>query len=471
MSNPQWLATADWQKEIEAVRQVGDWIRLPVNWDELQPSATTPVASWNWSTYDQIIDRARLATTKPLKVLVILGATPGWANGSGGYGKPATNAADYQNYCRQVAYRYLAKGVTAYQVGNEINLPHPGWTQNAADYYNGFMVPASAGLQQAAVDRSTACQVVMGSLAPNTWSTSPHPHDFLVGIYQAAGGNATGNGKWRWNALSYHPYVNPDNTLLPSVQANLKDIPPQLYADMVTYQEGTKKLWGTEFGSPTHGSYVITEATQASWVDNVVDKWNSYSYAGPLFWYTARDKKAYGASTDREDYFGLLYHDFSAKPAYPLLKSRFSPAIANGTYRITARHSGLALDAEAWGTANGTRVQQWAWHGGNSQRWTVELQSDGYCEIKANTGPGLNLDLNAGSSANGTKTQLWSDNNSNAQRFKFESLGGGYYRITPKVNTASCLDVFEVSTSSGADVIEWTWSGANNQQWQVVPVF
>ncbi len=48
-----------------------------------------------------------------------------------------------------------------------------------------------------------------------------------------------------------------------------------------------------------------------------------------------------------------------------------SGIIANGTYRIIARHSGKALDASGQGTANGTQIIQWAYGGGNNQRWTV----------------------------------------------------------------------------------------------------
>lgn len=472
MSNPQWLAQADWQKEIDAVRHAGSWIRLPINWDELQPSASTPVANWNWSTYDAIIDYARPATGKQLYVLVILGSVPGWANGNGGYGKPATNLADYQNYCYQVAYRYLIKGVNTYQIGNEINLPHPGWSENSSDYYLKFMVPGSTGVQQASIARNIGYNVVMGSLAPNTWfPSSPHPNTFLGGIYTAAGGNGAGNGKWRWGTLAYHPYVNPDPVILPSAQTNMNTIPGQLYATMTTYQESGKQLWATEFGAPTYGNNSITEANLAIWVDDVVNKWYSYSYAGPLFWYTCRDKVAYGGDMDREKYFGLLHFDFSAKLAYSALKCRFSSALLNGTYKVIARHSGKAMEVTNWGTTDGTAVQQWSWLGGNNQRWTFELQTDGYYEIKPNHTTGKNLDVNGGSGVNGTKIQIWTDNNGNNQRFKIENLGGGYYRVTPKVSLTSCLDVEGAGTGDGTRILEWTWGGGNNQQWQIVPLF
>jgi hypothetical protein len=40
---------------------------------------------------------------------------------------------------------------------------------------------------------------------------------------------------------------------------------------------------------------------------------NSYRWAGPLFWYAARDQGT--DRSTREDFYGLLRKDFSPKPA------------------------------------------------------------------------------------------------------------------------------------------------------------
>ncbi len=468
MSNPQWLTPTIRDKEIDAVRHAADRIRLPINWDELQPSDATAVEDWNWDAYDAIIDKARPTDgTRKLNVLVILGAIPGWANGNGGWAKPATDPAKYQKYCREVAKRYLPKGVTAYQIGNEVNLVHPGWAPDGGDYYTNFVLPGATGVWEGAVATALDYNVVLGSLAPNTWSlSSPDPVDFLEDFYLTA----PSNKRWLWGSLAYHPYVGPAANP-PSSDVNLSTIPDDLYDVMVANGEGTKKIWATEFGTPTHGGiYVTDEDDVPDWVDDVLTTWYSYSFAGPLFWYTARDKQAYGASTDRENYFGLLYSDFGAKPAYPVLKAYFNPTIENGRYQIIARHSTKALDVDNWGTANGTQVQQWTWHGGASQQWTFEKQSDGYYEIKTHVTTGMNLDL--ASASNGTLLKIWADTNANGQRFQATSLGNGFYRITPKINTTSALDVGSASLLDGADVLEYPWySTSFNQQWMIIPLF
>lgn len=469
MSNPQWLTETIRNKEIDAVRHAADRIRLPINWDELQPSDATSVADWNWDVFDDIIARARPADgTKKLNVLIILGAVPGWANGNGGYGKPATDPAKYQKYCREVAKRYLSLGVSTYQIGNEVNLIHPGWAApDGGDYYTNFVLPGATGVWEAAVHHSLDYNVVLGSLAPNTWNiASPHPVTFLEAFYLTA----PANKRWLWGSLAYHPYVGPGANP-PSSDGNLGTIPEDLYDIMVANGEGTKQLWATEFGTPTHGGIHVTDEDDVpDWVDDVLATWYSYSFAGPLFWYTARDKQAYGASTDRENYFGLLYSDFSAKPAYPVLKACFSPTIENGRYQVIARHSAKALDVDNWGTSNGTQVQQWTWHAGASQQWTFEKQTDGLYEIKTHVATGMNLHL--ANSSSGTSLAIWQDNNGTGQRFQLTSLDNGFYRITPRINTSYALDVSAASTADGADVLQYPWfSTSFNQQWMIVPLF
>ncbi len=138
--------------------------------------------------------------------------------------------------------------------------------------------------------------------------------------------------------------------------------------------------------------------------------------------------------------------------------------IANGTYRIVARHSGKAMDAAGWGTADGTQIHQWTYGGGNNQRWTVQNRGNNqYSIIGVHSGKAI--DINGYSTANGTKVQLWTYGGGNNQKFTFTATSGGYHRITPVHATGSCLDVAGVSTADGALVHLWSYGGGNNQQW------
>jgi glucuronoarabinoxylan endo-1,4-beta-xylanase len=141
-------------------------------------------------------------------------------------------------------------------------------------------------------------------------------------------------------------------------------------------------------------------------------------------------------------------------------------AIADGTYRIVARHSGLAMEVVGAGTKNGSQIAQNAYFGGNHQRWTVTHRGNNQYSI-ISVASGRAVEIKSGSTANGAKVQLWNYTGGNAQKFTFTATSDGNYRITPVHATASCLDVSDVSTSPGALVHLWTYGGANNQQWSL----
>ncbi len=138
--------------------------------------------------------------------------------------------------------------------------------------------------------------------------------------------------------------------------------------------------------------------------------------------------------------------------------------VANGTYKLVARHSGKALDAYGAQTTNGTQIIQWSYGGGANQKWTVTDTGDGNCKI-IGVQSGKALDIYAGDTANGTKVELWDFWGGPMQLYKFTATDGGYYRITPNCATDSCLDVSGVSTADGAVVHLWQWLGGSNQQW------
>jgi hypothetical protein len=138
--------------------------------------------------------------------------------------------------------------------------------------------------------------------------------------------------------------------------------------------------------------------------------------------------------------------------------------LANGTYKLIARHSGKALDAYGNQTANGTQIIQWTYGGGSNQKWTLTSLGGNIYKI-IGVQSGRSLDIAASGTANGTKAELWDYNGGNNQQFGFSATDSGYYRITPQNATGSCLDVNGASTADGAIVQLWTYGGGNNQQW------
>ena len=138
--------------------------------------------------------------------------------------------------------------------------------------------------------------------------------------------------------------------------------------------------------------------------------------------------------------------------------------IANGTYRIVARHSGKVLDVSGGGTADGSNVVQWTYGGGYNQRWVVtHLGNNQYSIVGVQSGKALEVS-NWGSS-NGSNVQIWTNQGGSNQKWTISATSGGYYRLTPTHATSMALDVNGVSAANGANVQIWTYGGGNNQQW------
>lgn len=90
-------------------------------------------------------------------------------------------------------------------------------------------------------------------------------------------------------------------------------------------------------------------------------------------------------------------------------------------YYIKHVASGLYLDVEGAGTADGTAVQLYAKNNTCAQKWAINVNGSGYtirsaCSTKAIDIPANNVN------AEGLKLNLWTANGSNAQRWTFTDL-------------------------------------------------
>ncbi|MBD0258469.1 MAG: RICIN domain-containing protein, partial [Cytophagales bacterium] len=137
----------------------------------------------------------------------------------------------------------------------------------------------------------------------------------------------------------------------------------------------------------------------------------------------------------------------------------------SGTYKITARHSGKALDVNANGTTDGTNVQQWTDNGSTAQQWIITATTDGHYRLVGN-GSGKALEVSNSSLADGGNVQIWSYVGANTQQWKIEATTDGYYRLLNR-NSGKALDVNGNSTADGANVHQWTYGGGLNQQWLI----
>ena len=132
----------------------------------------------------------------------------------------------------------------------------------------------------------------------------------------------------------------------------------------------------------------------------------------------------------------------------------------DGTYTITALHSGKALDVRYGSGKNKGIIQQYGKHGKDSQKWIIVKNSDNTYSIIAKCS-GLAIDVEAGSTKVGAKVQTYRYHGNKSQKFRFQacevetgsqSVEDGTYRILSKGNVNRVMTVEGGSIANGAKI-------------------
>ncbi|MGW5664918.1 RICIN domain-containing protein [Streptomyces sp. NPDC003758] len=136
-----------------------------------------------------------------------------------------------------------------------------------------------------------------------------------------------------------------------------------------------------------------------------------------------------------------------------------------GRYQITNRNSGLALDTQSAGTAQGTSVVQATSTTGTDQNWTLVSAGRGLYKIVQQSS-GLLLGIQSMSTSNGGTALIWGDNGTDDHLWQLIPSGDGYYKIA-NYNSGLLLGVNNMSTSSGAQVLQWSDNGTADHLWKL----
>jgi hypothetical protein len=141
-------------------------------------------------------------------------------------------------------------------------------------------------------------------------------------------------------------------------------------------------------------------------------------------------------------------------------------------YNVVNQNSNRCADAAASGTANGTRVQQWACGAGQNQQWQFRPTDSGFYRIVVRHASTLGLDVTGGPGATGTgvKVQLWTVGAAPGanQQWQPVSLGNGQYRLVAR-HSSKCLDVPGASLGDGVQLQQWDCNGSGAQTFRLVP--
>jgi aryl-phospho-beta-D-glucosidase BglC (GH1 family) len=316
----------------------------------------------------------------------------------------------------------------------------------------------------------------------------------FVNAVRATGGN---NSSRTLVVQTYNtnPQFGLDYFSLPSDSASNRLIVEIHYYDPYDFTlnpNGPCLAWGAPYPQYSQCSWAqepyvddLFSRVKNKWVNAgvpvLIGEYGAFSRSGMneasrQYWheYTNRAAKLNGIKTFLWDTGGVINRNTGAvsepgivdaiKRGYNYNGGGGSGIIANGTYRIVARHSGKVVDVQGTATTDGANVHQWTYYGGNSQRWTVTHLGNNVYQI-IGVGSGKALEVASTSTANGTNVDIRTYSGANNQKWTISATSGGYYRLTPVSSSGSALDVSGVSTADGANIHQWSWTGGNNQQW------
>jgi putative intracellular protease/amidase len=278
-------------------------LRIMVPWAaiERQPG------QYDWTTVDRMVDAA---VSQHVSVLATLNSPPAWAVEPGQppvTGRPDSPAV-FGRFAGAVAAHYRGK-VSAYEIWNEPN--STAFFEPAPDPAGYVDLLKAAYPAIKAADPSAV--VVSGGLGPlvDRPSVAIDAVEFVRDMYAAGAKNY-------FDALAYHPYqytmkfseagYHPDSPI--NQLAGMRDL-------MLLNGDLGKRIWATEYGEP---SVPVGEAQQAAYLADMLGKWRTIPYAGPLYVYTMRDRNS--LSRDPEDTLGIYRSDGTAKPAADVIGSR-----------------------------------------------------------------------------------------------------------------------------------------------------
>ncbi|HET6735177.1 cellulase family glycosylhydrolase [Mycobacterium sp.] len=297
------MTSADVDRTLDEMQAMGvQNVRILIPWSGIEVVDDF----YYWDTVDYLVNAAY---ERDMGVLGVLNSTPAWAvePGQAPVVSPPASTEEYAEFVGAVAERYAGK-ISAYEVWNEPNA-YFFWSPAPDPAAYTELLQAAYPAIKAADPDATVIGGVVGWVT-DTENLAISPANYVAGMYEAG-------AQGYFDALSYHPY----HYTLPFSQGELYgDISPigqlELMRElMVANGDGDKLIWATEYGEPTS---VVDEATQAAFIQDYLSTWSEFSYTGPSFIYTTRDRDT--ESTVVDDTFGVLRDDWSRKPAAEVIE-------------------------------------------------------------------------------------------------------------------------------------------------------
>ena len=311
-----------------AIADLGaQWASLDISWRDAEPAKGVFHAPTLEET-DRAIAAARAAGAKVVLTVV---ETPQWASGQPDPRYPPADAADLAAFYAMVVARYGAT-VDAWQVWNEPNhpsfwAPDPTGRPTACAEYAPLLKAAAPVIRAG----DPTGRVLFAGLAFNDYAYVERCHDLVPDI-----------GAF-YDVMVTHPYAM--GGAAPEVQLDSDPADGRLdHRTFLAYREvrasllargADKPIWFTEMGWATatdgHPLGNVSPATQADYLTRAYKQLEQDPYVQVAMWYSLRNTYWGNDGPGWLDQLGLMWTNFTPKPAYHAFKAYGSGAAAPGT--------------------------------------------------------------------------------------------------------------------------------------------
>jgi hypothetical protein len=298
------ISTRARDRTVAGVQDLGaQWTRITISWSDIE----TAKGVYETAHYDNAINRA---ADSGAKIVATVFSSPSWASGQSDPDSPPLDPADYADFMRWAATRWGDK-IDAWEIWNG---------QNSLDFWStGPDAAQYAELLKSAYPATKlvdpTAQVVFGGVSGNDYR-------FLEEAYAAA----PDLGDY-YDVMATHPYTpgNPPEEMWKDAQDRPHELSFSSYREVreVMLANGDDKpLWFTEFGWSTNtATWGVSTTEQAEYLTRALRCVEQDPYVEVAIWYLYRNHYWAKNANTWEDQLGLVYTNFSPKPAYDAFKS------------------------------------------------------------------------------------------------------------------------------------------------------
>jgi len=445
-----WITAAD----LDNIKNAGfNCVRVPVWWGMFYPIDNVSNSGWRSDAFTELDWLVNAAAARGIYVIIDMHGVVGSQSTSGDTGQQNlnaywTNGNDQGNTAYmwwQIANHYNGNPtVAAYDVMNEpINAPS-----------NTAVISAYSSLYNSIRSADPNHIVIMeGTWGNWDWSMLPNPssegwtnvayemHEYQYNQSESVVEQGSVN---QVNDFNNHASYN-----VPGYIGEFND----MYNDSSVWNASLLdyNLAGLSW---TMWSYKSTNALNPS-------NWGLYA---PTYWTSTPNISTDSAATIAADWAQwTTANAFALNTSIGVSGNVNSVAMNTGAwYSIVNANSGLCLDAQNWGTSNGTVLQQYTCGSNQSnQEWQFVSEGTGIYSVVNRNAPSEAWNVVNTGTANASPMQLWTYGGGANEQWRAVSLGNNQYKFVG-VSSGRCLDIPGASTANNVqlDIYDCNGTGA-----------